>query len=73
LLLLLLLLLDDGRLLSGRGWRRLINEIRPAVPLGLVREAVPRAGYVQQGHSCCQVGRSFRCAKALRGMATVFF
>jgi len=73
LLLLLLLLNRDRLLLPPRWWWRLVNEIRPAVPGGLVCEAVPRASHVQQGCPCCQVGRSFRYAKAFCGMVPVVF
>jgi hypothetical protein len=74
LLLLLLLLLDRDRLLScRRRGRRLIDEIRLAVPVGLVCEAVPRASHVQQGYPCCQVGRSLSYTKAFRGMVPVVF
>jgi len=72
-LLLLLLLHRDRLLLSRRRWRGLINQIRPAVPVGLVCEAVPRASHVQQGHLCCEVGRSLRYTKAFCGVVPVVF
>jgi len=73
LLLLLLLLRNRDLLLCRRWWRRLVNEIRLAVPVGLVCEAVPRASHVQQGDPCCQVGRPLRYAKAFCGMVPVVF